>query len=234
MSEMYVRPDVRVKLTKTLPNPTEYAAALKGECAAWCFDEEQSPELSGTWRKDIFKVGEDIAVDLEIGTGNGYHFASYAVENKQRCLVGFELKYKPLIQSIRRAIRDGAEQVRICRYDARLICDVFAPGELNDVIVHFPDPYLKKKFHKRRLLSGNFLRGLFELQRPGSKIFFKTDSEEYFDYSMQNLRGSSYEITGETRDLHNSEFAEGNFVTAFEKIFLRKGQPIFYCQLLRS
>ena len=124
----YERPDVRVKLTKTLPNPTEYAAALKGECAEWCFDEEQSPELAGTWR-EIFKVEKDVPVDLEIGTGNGTHFANYAQNNKERCLVGFELKYKPLIQSIRRAIRSGGDKVRICRYDARLICDVFAEQE---------------------------------------------------------------------------------------------------------
>lgn len=234
MSESYTRPQVRMKLTKNIPVPNEYIVGLTEEFADYAFDEERAPSFKGKWRSEVFKKDDEHRVDLEIGTGNGFHFAHYAKSNPERSLVGFELKYKPLIQTIRRALRDGCENARVCRYNAHLICDIFEKNELNDVLIHFPDPYPKKKHRKNRLLTENFLNGLFELQKSGSKLYFKTDSEDYYDFALPNLESSKYEVVGETRDLHNSEFVEGNFVTAFEDIFLRKGQPIFYAEMLKS
>lgn len=231
MSETFERPNIRVKSTRNVPNPNAYIQALKGEFAEWAFDEERTPQLKGLWR-DVFG-NNGAPIDLEIGTGNGFHFAHHARTNPQRNLVGFELKYKPLIQSIRRAVKSGCGNARICRYDAHLVGDVFAEGELADVYIHFPDPYLKKKLNKRRLINPLFLRTLFALQKPGSRLFFKTDSEPYFDWAMEHLRASSYELSGESRDLHRSEFAESNFVTAFENIFLRQGLPIYYARFER-
>lgn len=233
MSE-HIRPKVRVKSTAGVPNPNEYILALKGEFAEVAFDEVRTPELRGLWRSEVFEKNEDWPLDIEIGTGNGFHFAYQAEKNPERGLVGFELKYKPLIQSIRRSIRMGCENTRVCRYDAHLICDVFAENEVNDVVIHFPDPYLKKKFRKRRLITENFLVGLHRLQRPGSNIFFKTDSEDYFDWAMESFENSQYEITGQTRDLHNSEFAQGNFITAFERIFMNQGLPIYFAKMFKE
>ena len=231
MSASYERPNLKVKSTRSIPRPNSYIQALGGEFSSWAYDEEQCLAFKGKWRSEVFKTGKDALIDLEIGTGNGTHFAYHAQTQVERFIVGFELKYKPLIQSIRRAVRDGCTNARICRYDARLVCDVFAPSELSDVFVHFPDPYLKKRFHKKRLLNANFLQGLHQLQRENTNLFFKTDSEEYYDWAMENIRASRYSIVGESRDLHRSQYADGNFVTAFENIFLRKNQPIFYAWL---
>lgn len=233
MSEKHVRPQVRVKSTEKIPFPNEYIKSLQGEFSDYAFDEVKTPHFQGKWRKDIFQVSDSHPVDLEIGTGNGFHFGHYVEKHPERCLVGFELKYKPLIQTIRRAVRNGCENARICRYDAHLICDVFEKGELDNVIIHFPDPYLKKKFRKKRLLNPNFLVGLFELQKPGSRIDFKTDSEDYFDFAMENFHKSSYEVVFETRDLHRSERAESNFITAFERIFMNQGLPIYSAEMVR-
>lgn len=219
----------RLVETKTLPKPTEYASALNGEYAQWAFDEERAKEHRGHWRK-LYGADSSVPLDLEIGTGNGYFFAHRAIAEPQRLLVGMEVKYKPLIQSIRRARRDGAENARIVRYDANCLEDIFGHEELNHVFIHHPDPWPRKRDWKHRLIQDDFLEVLWPLMRPGSYVNFKTDSEDYYDWALPIFEKSKFKKIRATRDLHKSDWASENFVTHFESLFLQKGQPIFYCR----
>ena len=219
----------RMVETKTLPKPTEYALALNGECADWAYDESRAKEHRGQWRAQ-FGVDTAAPLDLEIGTGNGYFFAHRAVAEPSRSLIGLELKYKPLIQSIRRARREGTENARIARYDASCLEDIFAPAELNHVFIHHPDPWPRKRDWKHRLIQDEFLLKLWDLMRPGSFVNFKTDSEDYYDWALPIFENSKFKKLRATRDLHKSEWASENFITHFESLFLEKGQPIFYCR----
>jgi len=220
----------QVSRSRDLPKPNIYVQALLGEFSPWAFDEERAPEYRGQWRAE-FGVEEESPLDLEIGTGNGFHFAWRAQQNPSRALVGIELKYKPLIQSIRRARANESTNARMVRYNARLIDDLFAPGELNDIFIHHPDPWPKKSQKKHRLIQSDFLVRMYKLQSAGSVVEFKTDSEDYFDWALPLFEESPYKILGSTRDLHNSEYAAENFVTQFETLFLKKGQPIYYARL---
>lgn len=219
----------RLVETKTLPNPTEYVLALNGEYRDWAYDEERCQQNRGHWRS-LFGQPDSAALDLEIGTGNGYFFAHRAAINLDRLLVGIELKYKPLIQSIRRARRNGSVNARIARYDASCIEDLFAESELNHIFIHHPDPWPRKRDWKHRLIQDEFLKTLWPLMRAGSFVDFKTDSEDYFDWALPIFEKSQFKKLRATRDLHRSEWASDNFVTHFEQIFLQKGQPIFYCR----
>lgn len=211
--------------------PNAYVLALQGEFAPWTYDEERAPTFKGRWREDAFAVGADVPVDLEIGTGNGLHFAHRAAAHPERCLIGLELRYKPLIQSIRRCLREGRQNARAARYNAYLLPELFTPGELNDVFIFFPDPWEKTRNHKHRLIQDEFLTRMFSMQRPGSRLFFKTDSRDYFDWSLTRFERSPYTVEAFTHDLHRSEFALGNFITQFERIFIREGLNIGYACL---
>jgi tRNA (guanine-N7-)-methyltransferase len=176
-------------------------------------------------------VAPETPMDLEIGTGNGNHFQHHALKHPNRCLVGIELKYKPLIQSIRGCLRKGANNARICRYHAMNIDLMFETGELNDVFIHFPDPWVTPRKPKNRFVNARVLDWLYELQRPGSFLDFKTDSREYFLWSMEQIRTSKYKIVYETLNLHQTEMAKENFVTQFESIFMRQGIEINFVRL---
>lgn len=224
----------RINLTATLPRPNQYTEALNGEYAHIAFDEQRVLLNKGQWREKVFQKDSATPLDFEMGTGNGTHFAYRARLHPERLLVGMELKYKPLIQSIRRASLGGARNAAICRFHGFDVAEVFSPAEINDVFIHFPDPWVTPKKPKNRIVNRDFLSTLHKLQRPQSLIDFKTDSEEYFDWALEEIAASPYETIGLTRDLHQSEFSQGNFVTQFESIFLRKGQPIFFTRLRRK
>lgn len=224
---------LKMSRTSAIKKPNEYILALNGEYAPVAYDEERAPSWRGRWRENL-GMNPEAPLDLEIGTGNGYHFAHRATEFPQRGLIGIELKYKPLIQSIRRAVRGGANNARIVRYNAYLIEELFTPGELNDVFIHFPDPWERQRQHKHRLIQDEFLKKLFDHQRPGSRLYFKTDSRDYFDWAVERFQRGPFKVEFITYDLHNSEMAKNNFSTHFEKLFLRQGLPIHYAQLLRE
>lgn len=248
--------------TRGLKKPTYYVQALLGEFSEFAFDEERVLELKGQWRslafasnrdkaegqsqeqrnlsshsgaEDVsYPLFENHALDLEIGTGNGLHFAHRAINQPQRLLVGLELKYKPLIQAIRRALRAGAVNARMARYNAVYLDDIFAPDELNDVFIHFPDPWAKTEGHKKhRLIQDHFLERLYRLQKKGGAVFFKTDSRDYFDWAVEHFKQSSYQLVDECYDLHNSQFANDNFITHFESLFLKQGLPIYYLRAIK-
>lgn len=219
-------PRRQINITKDLPHQNAYTLALNGEYSHVAFDEVRAPINKGKWRSEVFKVDANMPMDVEVGTGNGTYFAHHAKTHSQRLLVGLELKYKPLVQSIRRALNGGCKNAAIARYHAFNIDELFTEGEIDNVYIHFPDPWTSPKKPKNRFVCKQNLEVLHGLQKPGSFINFKTDSLEYFLWAMDEIRQSPYKILFETQDLHNSEMRSENFETAFEKIFLREGIKI--------
>ncbi len=224
----------QISSTKNIPKPNYYILALDNEFKDYAFNEERAPLNKGQWRSEVFKVADSTPVDLEIGTGNGTHFQHKALQNPQRCIVGLELKYKPLIQTIRGCLRKNTQNAAVCRYHAMNIDLLFEKNEINDVYIHFPDPWVTPRKPNNRFVNARVLDWIYELQRPGSALNFKTDSREYFLWSMEQIRNSKYQIEFETLDLHNSSMNDGNFVTQFERIFTRQGIPINFVRLVKA
>lgn len=223
----------RLCRTRDLKYQNEYTKALLEDLAEYAFSEEKAPQFKGHWQTLVFKNSSSACLDLEIGTGNGTHFADLALKAPHRNLVGIEVKYKPLIQTIRRVLRGESQNARVIRYDAFLLEDLFAPQELDDVYIHFPDPWTSPRKPKNRILQRAVLELLAQLQKPTGRVFFKTDSLEYFEWALEEIKFSKYQVVFKTYDLHKSEKAVTNFVTQFENIFIRKGQPIYAVDLAR-
>lgn len=222
----------RLKKCSDIAKPNQYVHMLDNEFRDHAFNEDRAVALKGKWREAL-GVESEHPMDLEIGTGNGFHFANLAKRIPERSLLGIELKFKPLVQSIRRALNQGAQNAFIARYDASRLQDMFEPGELNNVYIHFPDPWPKSRQWKHRLIQEEFLNELFLLMRPGSFVDFKTDSLDYYEWALERFLSSQFTVVRQTRDLHNSDWKDENFVTHFESIFLQQGTKINYARLLR-
>jgi tRNA (guanine-N7-)-methyltransferase len=220
-----------INLTRTLPKPNQYAVALDTEYSHVAFNEERAPLNKGQWREKVFNCSSETPMDLEIGTGNGFFFAHRAFSNPKRKLLGIEVKYKPLIQTIRRAVRLGCENAAILRFHAMNIWELFEENELNNVFIHFPDPWTTPHKPKNRIVNREHLNFLYKMQRPGSFVEFKTDSREYFLWALEEIKNTPYHVEYQTFDLHRSEKSGENFLTGFEKIFARQGIEINYILL---
>ena len=213
----------RVTPAHSIPNPHKYIEMMGTTYRDWVYDAPEACSFKSFWREKAFLATRNIPLDLEIGVGNGFFFAEQAKRHPDRLLLGLELKFKPLIQTIRRATSVGARNVRVARFHASLLSELFGAGELNNVYIYFPDPWPKKKTHKHRLIQESFLKDLHAVIQPGSFVEFKTDNLDYFDWTLKKLRSSSFRITRLSYDLHHSEWASENFVTHFEKLWTSKG-----------
>lgn len=228
-----VRP--KINLTRLLPKPNAYALALDNEYKEFAFNEERAPLNKGKWRELVFKCDDKKPLDVEVGTGAGMHFAYYANKHLDRNLVGLELKYKPLIQSIRRAQVLGAKNSAICRYHAFNLDLLFGEGEINNMFIHFPDPWVTPRKPKNRVVNRNILADIYKMQREGSFLEFKTDSREYFLWALDEIKESPYKVEFQTLNLYKEggKYFESNFQTTFEKIFVRQGVEINYIKLVK-
>jgi tRNA (guanine-N7-)-methyltransferase len=195
------------------------------------FLEEAARARRGDWRKSTFDVAEQTPLDLEIGVGNGEFLAHHGAVNPQRCVLGIERKFKPLVQSFQRAQRAGLTNTALLRYQADHLEDIFAPEELNDIYLFFPDPWPKTKHHKNRLVNETFLKSTFMLQRENSRLVIKTDSADYYQWILEYAKESRYQIEAQTADLHNSPWNENNFMTQFERLWTGKGLTTKYLRL---
>lgn len=198
----------------------------------WVLPEAQAKSTRGQWSSQVFK--NDKPVHVEIGTGNGAHFAHYAQNNPQVSFVGFEIKFKTLVQSIARARSHDCTNARMVLGAVKDLTDYFAPQEIEKLIIHFPDPWPKVRQRKNRLLSATFLNSAFKVLKPGGVLEFKTDHGEYFLSATKQVRFSPFTVVAYTENLHRSSWAEFNYKTQFEDLFLRKKQPIYYFSLRRD
>jgi len=201
------------------------------EYSDWILSNDEAEAARGSWRRQL---GTEAPLHVEIGTGNGFHFAHYAQTNPQLAVVGFEIKYKTLVQSIARARRFGCKNARMVKADAKKLTSYFAPGEVDKLIVHFPDPWPKARHGANRLMHASFFREAFTVLKDGGAIEFKTDHLGYFRFATQQVAMSPFTMSFYTENLHRSLVAEKNYVTQFESLFLRKGQPIYYFSLLKN
>ena len=236
MSEQKKIQRPQIILTKDLPKPNKYAVALDTEFKDRAFNEERAPLNKGFWRKNIFNVSNDVPMDVEIGTGSGMHFAHHVKKNPTRCFVGLELKYKPLIQTMKRTFLTGGKLAAMCRYHAFNLDLLFDDLEINNVFIHFPDPWTTPRKPRNRVFNRNMLMIIYKMQRPGSFLELKTDSREYFLWALDEIKETPYEIEFQTLNLDSvdNDYKRNNFQTGFEEIFVKQGIEINYIKLVKK
>ncbi|MDZ4677429.1 MAG: tRNA (guanosine(46)-N7)-methyltransferase TrmB [Oligoflexia bacterium] len=219
---------LKMSLTKNIPNPNIYIKMLP-EYKGWIYLEEEALLMKGLWNSAF--TDQQKPMDLEIGCGNGFFFEHQVRTQNTRNLLGIEIKYKPLVQTVRRIKKDGLPNGRGLRFHARYLDKIFFEQELNNVFIYFPDPWPRLRQQKNRLLRREFFEMLYPLQKPDCYVDIKTDDLDYFNFINEEISHSLYKVVRMSRDLHNSEWAQENFMTAFEKLFTRKQLPTYYVRL---
>jgi tRNA (guanine-N7-)-methyltransferase len=131
--------------------------------------------------------------------------------------------------------RDGAAwdipmelrgNVRFRGGDAKNLGERFPANTFSCIYANFSDPWPKKGYESRRLTSPEFLKLYESLLIDVGYFRFKTDNVDLFEYSVETVSASPFEITFLTRDLHASEHNEGNVRTEYEENFASQGMKI--------
>ncbi len=180
-------------------------------------------------RKGQWKVvfGNDAPIRLEIGMGKGRFLMTLAAQNPGINYLGIEKYSSVLLRALQKMEENPLPNLRFIRMDAEYITDVFGKEEIDRIYLNFSDPWPKDRHAKRRLPSRQFLERYDEILKKDGIIEFKTDNRDLFDFAVEEIAETKWQIDAVTYDLHHDEkMMEGNVMTEYEERFSSQGNPI--------
>lgn len=133
--------------------------------------------------EDYFQKSE---VLVEIGFGMGDATWQIAQDNPDKGYIGIEVHTPGVGRLLHQMKNNDVWNIRVVEHDAVEVIDNMLPAEsINGVHIFFPDPWQKKKHHKRRLIQVEFIKKILKVVKPGGYIYAVTDWEEYAEHIME-------------------------------------------------
>lgn len=135
--------------------------------------------------------GNDRPVWLEIGFGNGDTLVTLAERHPDRNFLGIEVHRPGVGHLLLQLESRGLANVRVLRHDAvQVLQQALPPASLAGAYLFFPDPWQKRRHHKRRILQPGFVGLLARVIRPGGLFHAATDWEDYAQQMLAVLEAS--------------------------------------------
>lgn len=191
----------------------------------------QEPELhKGSWNQFF---GNDNPIQIEVGMGKGRFIMELAKQNPDINYIGIERYSSVLLRGLQKRAQLELNNIYFMCIDAKNMADYFAPGEVNKIYLNFSDPWPKDRHAKRRLTSRQFFARYDQILKKEGHLEFKTDNQDLFTFSLEEVPEAGWKLDASTRDLHHDAVLnEGNVMTEYEEKFSSKGNPI--CKLIAS
>lgn len=153
---------------KSFPNVLEYPENMKGEWNAF------------------FKNNQPIV--LELACGRGEYTIGLAGMFPHQNFIGVDVKGNRMYIGAKQALDTGLHNAAFLRTQIEMIASYFAPGEVDEIWITFPDPQLRLSKAKKRLTHPRFLRLYQQILKPGGRIHLKTDSPDLFRFTLTVAR----------------------------------------------
>jgi tRNA (guanine-N7-)-methyltransferase len=166
---------------------------------------------------------------LEVGAGTAQFSAGLAKELPEVNFVACDLKADRLMSGARLVGEYDLKNIRFVRTHAEKLPELFTARSLTAVWLTFPDPFPKKRAAKHRLTHQRFLKLYETLLANDGALYFKTDNHALFDWSLESLVVSGWQIDQLTYDLHEAELpAHYKIITAYEQRYLNEKATICF------
>jgi tRNA (guanine-N7-)-methyltransferase len=189
----------------------------------------QPVELKGKWGERHF--GNDRPITLELACGRGEYTLGLARQNPQRNFIGVDIKGARIWQGARIALEEQLHNAAFLRTRIERIAAFFAPGEISEIWITFPDPFPPKSKANRRLTAPSFLREYRKFLQPGGALHLKTDDRQLFEFSRESVEA----FPGATILYHDDDIyarplplPELELKTYYERLHLGEGKTIKY------
>ena len=183
-------------------------------------------KFKGMWREQVFHNNNPIV--LELGCGKGEYTVTLALHSPEKNFIGIDIKGARLWRGAKTATEKQLQHVAFIRTRIDFIESFFAPHEIDEIWITFPDP--QPKAARKRLTSPLFLTRYRKFLKPGGYIHLKTDSRLLHDYTKALAVHNHLKVWESSTDIYGSGFAGDvlSIKTHYEQLFLKKGIPITY------
>lgn len=179
---------------------------------------------AGKWNGDVFANAAPIV--LELGCGRGEYTVGLAKSEPQRNFIGIDIKGARMWTGARQVEEERISNAAFLRCEIENIGHFFAPGEVDELWITFPDPQMQKV--RKRLTSTRFLNLYRTILRPDGIVNLKTDSPFLYEYTRRLVGINGFEVLACTDNLYESGLVDPvtSIKTYYEQQWLSRGKQI--------
>ncbi|HZW62863.1 MAG TPA: tRNA (guanosine(46)-N7)-methyltransferase TrmB [Flavobacteriaceae bacterium] len=185
--------------------------------------------LKGNWNRSFFKNTNPLV--LELGCGKGEYTVALAKKYPDKNFLGIDIKGARFWRGAKTALEEGIKNAGFLRTQIELIDLAFAPDEVDEIWITFPDPQIKYKRTKHRLTNSQFLKKYQKILKPDGIVNLKTDSEFMHGYTLGLLHGEGHEVLYANNDVYHQTGSPEEVTgiqTFYESQYLEQNKPITY------
>ncbi|MFC2084283.1 tRNA (guanosine(46)-N7)-methyltransferase TrmB [Bacteroidota bacterium] len=174
--------------------------------------------------------GNDKNISLEIGCGHGDFSINLAQVFSNRNFLGVDTKGARVWMGAKEALDLKLKNVAFLITRAENLAKIFTSLRIEEIYLPFPDPHLRRRSAKNRLVSALFLDIYKTILVKGGKIHLKTDNEALYKYAISNIEKKGMTVYYITDNLYSSEGMEAikSIRTSYEEHYLSEGRVIKY------
>ncbi len=185
-------------------------------------------ELKGQWANNQFKNNKPVV--LELACGKGEYTVNLAQMFPDKNFIGVDYKGNRIWRGAKTALEEGVNNVAFLRIQIESILEYFAPEEVDEIWITFPDPQPQVGREKKRLTSPRFLDMYKHIVKQGGFINLKTDNDDLHAYTAEKIGELELILHAKTEDLYHSEFDNEvlSIKTYYEKKYLKDNKNINY------
>ena len=187
-------------------------------------------EYKGKWNNLFFKNNKPIIIEL--GCGKGEYSIELAKLNPEKNFIGIDIKGARFWRGAKTAIDEGLNNIAFVRSQIELIDKIFSKGEVSEIWITFPDPQIKFKREKHRLINLKFINLYKNILVPNGIINLKTDSEFLHGYMLGLIKSTNFlELIYSNHNIYNNSGAPDDVLsiqTFYELKFLKQKKPITF------
>ena len=187
-------------------------------------------EYKGRWGELFFNNNNPIVIEL--GCGKGEYSVELAKLYPEINFIGIDIKGARFWRGAKIATDNEIANVAFVRSQIELVDKIFSGNEISEIWITFPDPQIKFKREKHRLINLNFIELYSKILAPNGIINLKTDSEFLHGYILGLIKSTDFlELIYSNHNIYNNTGAPKNAVsiqTFYESKFLKQGKPITF------
>ena len=184
--------------------------------------------FKGEWATGFFKNNNPVV--LELACGKGEYTVNLAMMFPHKNFIGIDYKGNRIWRGAKTALEDGINNAAFLRAQIENLLDYFAPGEVDEIWITFPDPQPQVSREKKRLTSPRFLDMYRQVLKTGGYINLKTDNDGFHAYTVGKIGELQLKLHVKTENLYHSAFADEVLAikTYYEKKYLKDNKNINY------
>jgi tRNA (guanine-N7-)-methyltransferase len=188
---------------------------------------EYPQDMPGKWNGFFKNEG---AITLELACGKGEYAVGLGRMHPERNFIGIDIKGNRIWRGAKTALDEGLANVAFVRSHIDKVTDYFAPGEVSEIWITFPDPQLRGSRAKKRLTHPRFLRLYKKILKEGGLVNLKTDSPDLYHFTLAVINLFELELLEHTDQVYRQEIIKPELMikTHYEGLDIAQSNTIHY------